>query len=66
MRNAGEVVSHNSLISEAWGTDYDASSNQLEVYVHRLRSKLQNPELIKTIQGRGYEFIPVQELRVIK
>src|SRR4051812_20942108 len=40
MRNAGEVVSHERLISEAWGTDYEGSSNQLEVYVHRLRNKL--------------------------
>lgn len=61
MRNAGEVVSHNRLIIEAWGNDYEASSNQLEVYVHRLRSKIQDPELIRTIQGRGYEFMPRQE-----
>ena len=61
MRNAGHVVSHERLISEAWGTDYDGSSNQLEVYVHRLRSKLRKElpgiELIKTIQGSGYEFV---------
>jgi DNA-binding response OmpR family regulator len=61
MRNAGEVVSHERLISEAWGTDYEGSSNQLEVYVHRLRNKLRKEvpdvELIKTIQGSGYEFV---------
>jgi DNA-binding response OmpR family regulator len=62
MRNAGHVVTHERLISEAWGNDYEGSSNQLEVYVHRLRSKLRtlvpNAELIRTIQGRGYEFVP--------
>ena len=61
MRNAGEVVSHERLISEAWGTDYEGSSNQLEVYVHRLRNKLRkeipDSDLIKTIQGSGYEFV---------
>jgi DNA-binding response OmpR family regulator len=61
MRNAGSVVSHERLISEAWGTDYEGSSNQLEVYVHRLRNKLRKEmpgvELIKTIQGSGYEFV---------
>jgi DNA-binding response OmpR family regulator len=61
MRNAGQVVSHERLISEAWGTDYEGSSNQLEVYVHRLRNKLRKGEpgreLIKTIQGSGYEFV---------
>jgi len=65
MRNAGQVVSHSRLISEAWGSDYDAGSNQLEVYVHRLRSKLRQispeSELIRTIQGRGYEFLDGEE-----
>lgn len=62
MRNAGQVVSHNRLISEAWGNEYEASSNQLEVYVHRLRSKLPNADLIRTIQGRGYEFVSEEKL----
>jgi DNA-binding response OmpR family regulator len=65
MRNAGHVVSHERLISEAWGTDYEGSSNQLEVYVHRLRNKLRQElpgvELIKTIQGSGYEFVDGNE-----
>jgi DNA-binding response OmpR family regulator len=67
MRNAGNVVSHERLISEAWGTDYEGSSNQLEVYVHRLRTKLRKEvpgiELIKTIQGSGYEFVAPEEER---
>ena len=64
MRNAGSVVSHERLISEAWGTDYEGSSNQLEVYVHRLRNKLRKEvpgiELIKTIQGSGYEYLAAE------
>jgi DNA-binding response OmpR family regulator len=63
MRNAGQVVSHDRLISEAWGTNYEGSSNQLEVYVHRLRNKLRkelgNQELIRTVPGSGYEIAPV-------
>jgi DNA-binding response OmpR family regulator len=61
MRNAGQVVSHERLISEAWGANYDGSSNQLEVYVHRLRNKLRkelgNRELIRTVPGSGYEIV---------
>lgn len=68
MRNAGQVVSHERLISEAWGSDYEGSSNQLEVYVHRLRNKLRKEvpgiELIKTIQGSGYEFVSLQEVEL--
>ncbi len=60
MRNAGQVVSYDRLITEAWGNDYEAASNQLEVYVHRLRSKLRQEipgtEVIRTLHGRGYEF----------
>jgi DNA-binding response OmpR family regulator len=61
MRNAGQVVSHERLIAEAWGTNYDGSSNQLEVYVHRLRNKLRKElgarELIRTVPGSGYELV---------
>jgi DNA-binding response OmpR family regulator len=63
MRNAGQVVAHERLISEAWGTDYEGSSNQLEVYVHRLRNKLRkelgSQELIRTVPGSGYEIVTV-------
>ncbi len=61
MRNAGEVVSHDRLISEAWGPNYEGSSNQLEVYVHRLRNKLRkelgSQDLIRTVPGSGYEVV---------
>jgi len=59
MRNAGQVVTHERLIAEAWGSSYAGSSNQLEVYVHRLRRKLRREvgalEVIRTAPGSGYE-----------
>jgi DNA-binding response OmpR family regulator len=61
MRNAGDVMPHDQLIAEAWGVDYEGSSNQLEVYIHRLRTKLRKAlpdmDLIRTIPGSGYEFV---------
>lgn len=64
MRNAGNVVSHDRLITEAWGSNYEGSSNQLEVYVHRLRTKLRkevgDQEVIRTVPGGSYEVV-VQE-----
>ena len=64
MRNAGDVMPHDRLITEAWGVDYEGSSNQLEVYIHRLRSKLRKAlpgtELLRTIPGSGYEFVRVE------
>jgi len=60
-RNAGRVVRYDLLISESWGHNYDWSSNQLEVYIHRLRGKLRSQngdtEIIRTLQGSGYEFL---------
>jgi DNA-binding response OmpR family regulator len=61
MRNAGQVMSHDRLISEAWGNHYEGSSNQLEVYVHRLRGKLRgeagDQAVIRTVPGSGYELV---------
>ena len=59
LRNAGHVVARDQLITEAWGADYEGSSNQLEVYVHRLRRKLRvalgAAEVIRTVPGGSYE-----------
>ena len=61
MRNAGQVLSHDRLIGDAWGTNYEGSSNQLEVYIHRLRSKLRgelgDQAVIRTVPGSGYELV---------
>ena len=61
MRNAGQVLPHDRLITEAWGTDYEGSSNQLEVYIHRLRTKLRQiakeSDLIRTVPGGSYEMV---------
>jgi DNA-binding response OmpR family regulator len=63
LRNAGHVVARDQLITEAWGADYEGSSNQLEVYVHRLRRKLRgaigDEEVIRTVPGGSYE-VPAQ------
>jgi DNA-binding response OmpR family regulator len=59
LRNVGHVVGRDQLITEAWGADYEGSSNQLEVYVHRLRRKLRaalgDEEVIRTVPGGSYE-----------
>jgi len=61
MRNAGQVLPHDRLITEAWGNDYEGSSNQLEVYIHRLRTKLRqvakDSDLIHTVPGGSYEMV---------
>ncbi|MBC7234521.1 MAG: response regulator transcription factor [Chloroflexi bacterium] len=60
MRNAGRTLTHDFLLSHAWGYEYEGYSNQIAVYVRRLRSKIEedpaNPQYITTVRGLGYRF----------
>ena len=60
MRNAGRVLTHDYLLANAWGYDYEGYSNQIAVYVRRLRAKIEedpaNPRLLLTVRGVGYKF----------
>jgi len=60
MRNAGRVLSHDYLLSNAWGYDYEGYSNQIAVYMRRLRTKIEkdpaNPQYLLTVRGLGYKF----------
>ncbi len=53
MRNAGHAVSKERLLSVVWGIDFSSDSNVVDVYVRRLRAKL-DPDAVCTIRGRGY------------
>ncbi|MEJ1364149.1 MAG: response regulator transcription factor [Candidatus Sedimenticola sp. (ex Thyasira tokunagai)] len=59
MLNAGKVVSKTELTEHIYEQDYDRDSNVLEVFIRRLRRKL-DPEgtlqPIETLRGRGYRF----------
>ncbi|MCL4541116.1 MAG: response regulator transcription factor [Chloroflexi bacterium] len=60
MRYAGRVVTRELLLSEAWGYDYESDSNPVEVYVRRVRRKIESDSahpLIETVRGVGYRLI---------
>jgi DNA-binding response OmpR family regulator len=60
MRNAGRILSHDLLLSAVWGYDYEGYSNQIAVYIRRLRMKVEekpeHPKLLTTVRGLGYKF----------
>jgi two-component system response regulator PhoP len=56
---AGQVVSRAELIDRLYEQDYDRDSNTVEVFVGRLRRKLDPDGTLKpieTLRGRGYRF----------
>jgi two-component system, OmpR family, response regulator PhoP len=59
MLHPDQVVSKTELTEHLYAQDYDRDSNVLEVFVRRLRQKLDPHETlrpIETIRGQGYRF----------
>jgi two-component system copper resistance phosphate regulon response regulator CusR len=59
-RHAGEVVGRADIAEHVWDQHYDAFSNVVDVYVQRLRRKLDEPgapSAIRTRRGQGYQLI---------
>jgi two-component system OmpR family response regulator len=59
MRRPGEVLSRLQLLEHAWDFAYEARSNVVDVYVRRLRLKIDAPfgrRSLETVRGGGYRF----------
>ena len=57
MRHAGEIVTRSMLADQVWGERYDSLSNLIEVFINRLRRKIESadePRLLHTVRGAGY------------
>ena len=60
VRRAGDVVSRGDIAEHVWDDHYDALSNVVDVYVQRLRRKLDRSgadSLIRTRRGEGYQLV---------
>jgi DNA-binding response OmpR family regulator len=60
MRNAGKILTREILIAHAWGDTQGRDVGQVDVYIRRLRVKIEadpaKPRLIQTVWGLGYKF----------
>lgn len=57
--HSGEVISKTVLTEHVYDQDFDRDSNVIEVFIGRLRKKLDpanNYQPIETLRGRGYRF----------
>ena len=52
-RHPRQVFSRTQLLSQVWGHRH-TTNRTVDVHVSRLRSKLDDPELITTVYGMGY------------
>lgn len=59
MRSPGRVYTRTQILEHVWSYDFDTNTNLIDVYVQRLRKKLDpsgDLELVETIRGVGYRF----------
>ncbi len=57
MRHPGRIFSRERILSNVWGTYEDPLTNVVDVYIRRLRSKIDDDHartLIHTVRGLGY------------
>jgi DNA-binding response OmpR family regulator len=57
MRHPGEVLTREHLAQHAWDDNFDPASNVIDVYIARLRKKVDgegDAPLLHTIRGAGY------------
>lgn len=63
-RREGEVVGRAEISEHVWDESYDPFSNLIEVYIQRLRRKVDPPgltRLIHTRRGEGYQLVAAEE-----
>ena len=57
MRHAGHAVTREQIAEHVWKTEFDPSTNIVDVYINYLRKKIdgaQGANLVHTVRGTGY------------
>ncbi len=61
LRSPGRVFTRAQILEQVWNSDFDPGSNLVDVYVQRLRKKVDGDHAVKwieTIRGVGYRIRP--------
>jgi DNA-binding response OmpR family regulator len=58
-RKEGTVISRDEIAQHVWDDRYDPTSNVIDVYIQRLRRKIDRgePSFIRTRRGEGYQLL---------
>lgn len=57
MRNDGRICSRSGILEKVWGYTFDPGTNLVDVYIARLREKVDagyQPKLLHSVRGVGY------------
>ena len=57
MRSAGRICGRMAIVEKVWDYDFDPGTNLVDVYIMRLREKIDagfEPKLLQTVRGVGY------------
>jgi DNA-binding response OmpR family regulator len=60
MQNQGRILPRTLIAEKVWASNYDVDTNLLDVYMSRLRSKLESftgKPVFKTVRGVGYQLL---------
>ncbi|AKC83329.1 transcriptional regulator [Verrucomicrobia bacterium IMCC26134] len=60
-QNPGRVLTRTLIGEKVWEASYDLETNLIDVYIRRLRQKIElpgEPPLFKTVRGTGYQLLP--------
>ncbi len=60
MQNPGRILTRTLISEKIWASNYDVDTNLLDVYMSRLRAKLETSPLrplFKTVRGVGYQLL---------
>ncbi len=60
MQNGGRVLTRSLISEKIWSSHYDVDTNLLDVYMSRLRAKLEGAlgrPVFKTVRGIGYQLL---------